>query len=98
MILWQIVYAYNLNVIDIVLKEKERRLCYGNNKTFSSLDSIYLAGRIGMSKLLWNALVYDHLQKKVSGKDRCVSDRILKMKCCKRSVPLSAVVELISPQ
>lgn len=51
-----------------------------------------------MSKLLWDALVYDHLQKKVPGKDRSVSDHILKTKCCKRGVLVSTVVESVSPQ
>lgn len=37
----QIVYVYNFNVIDIVLKEREKRYCYGINKTFSALDSEY---------------------------------------------------------
>lgn len=37
----QIVYVYNFNVIDIVLKEREKRYCYGINKTFSALDSAY---------------------------------------------------------
>lgn len=41
----------------------------------------------GVGKLLWNDLVYDRLQEKVSGNDRCVSDWNLQIKCCKERMP-----------
>lgn len=80
-------YIHNFSVIDIVLKERKKIYCCGINKAFSALDWMLVMRGTGVGKLLWNDLVYDRLQEKVSGNDRCVSDWILQINCCKEWMP-----------